>query len=152
MLDPHHEKLICKHLFIAFQVDSSREKKTENLDLELQVASKKEISGFKNLFYARTATKLGEKHLWLSLFTRPPHNPFTRAQRLACCISILFAAMVTNAMFYNFGTPPGDAVQVGPLKSKPHTDQDWHPKQHNSHSCQCACRYYLQAVKSEGCR
>ena len=24
--------------------------------------------------------------------------------------------MVTNAMFYNFGTPPGDAVQIGPLK------------------------------------
>ena len=86
------------------------------MDLDLQVASKKEISGFKNLFYARTATKLGEKHLWLSLFTRPPHNPFTRAQRLACCISILFAAMVTNAMFYNFGSPPGDTVQVGPLK------------------------------------
>lgn len=104
-----------RYLFIAFRWIAV-EKEDGKLDLELQVASKKEISGFKNLFYARTATKLGEKHLWLSLFTRPPHNPFTRAQRLACCISILFAAMVTNAMFYNFGTQPGDTVQVGPLK------------------------------------
>ncbi|XP_022796472.1 polycystic kidney disease protein 1-like 2 [Stylophora pistillata] len=92
------------------------EKEDGKLNLELTVSGKKELSGFKNLFYSRTATSLGDKHLWLSIFTRPPHNPFTRAQRLACCISILFAAMVTNAMFYNFGTPPGDAVQIGPLK------------------------------------
>ena len=92
------------------------EKEDGNLELELPAAGKKELSGFKNLFYSRTATSLGDRHLWLSVFTRPPHNPFTRAQRLACCVSILFAAMVTNAMFYNFGTPPGDAVQIGPLK------------------------------------
>ena len=92
------------------------EKEDGNLDLELPVAGKTELSGFKNLFYSRTATSLGDGHLWLSVFTRPPHNPFTRAQRLACCISILFAAMVTNAMFYNFGTPPGDTMQIGPLK------------------------------------
>lgn len=92
------------------------EKEDGHLELELPVAGKKELSGFKNLFYSRTATSLGDRHLWLSIFTRPPHNPFTRAQRLACCLSILFAAMVTNAMFYNFGTPPGDTVQVGPLK------------------------------------
>ena len=92
------------------------EKEDGKLDLELEKSGKKQISGFKNLFYSRTATNLGDKHLWLSIFTRPPHNPFTRAQRLGCCISILFAAMVTNAMFYNFGSAPGDAVQVGPLK------------------------------------
>ena len=92
------------------------EKEDGKLELDLQAAGKKELSGFRNLFYSRTATSLGEKHLWLSVFTRPPHNPFTRAQRLGCCMSILFAAMITNAMFYNFGTPPGDATQIGPLK------------------------------------
>ena len=102
--------VLCPFRWIAV------EKEDGKLELELPVADKKQLSGFKNLFYSRTATSLGEKHLWLSVFTRPPHNPFTRAQRLACCISILFAAMVTNAMFYNFGTPPGDAMQIGPLK------------------------------------
>lgn len=92
------------------------EKEDGKLELDLHAAGKKELSGFRNLFYSRTATSLGEKHLWLSVFTRPPHNPFTRAQRLGCCMSILFAAMITNAMFYNFGTPPGDATQIGPLK------------------------------------
>ncbi|XP_068684513.1 polycystin-1-like protein 2 [Montipora foliosa] len=92
------------------------EKEDGKLELDLQAAGKKQLSEFRNLFYSRTATNLGEKHLWLSVFTRPPHNPFTRAQRLACCVSILFAAMITNAMFYNFGTPPGDAMQIGPLK------------------------------------
>lgn len=92
------------------------EKEDGKLELELSVAGTKELSGFRNLFYSRTATSLGEKHIWLSVLTRPPHNSFTRAQRLACCVSILFAAMVTNAMFYNFGTPPGDTMQIGPLK------------------------------------
>ena len=87
-----------------------------SIEAEIKVASKKELAGFKNLFYDRTSRSLGDGHLWLSLFTRPPHNPFTRCQRMACCLSILFATMVTNAMFYQFGAAPTDTFQIGPLK------------------------------------
>ncbi|EDO48488.1 predicted protein, partial [Nematostella vectensis] len=76
------------------------EKGDGQIDIEIPKAEKKDLSGFRNLFYSRTAKSLGDGHLWLSLFTRPPHNPFTRCQRLGCCLSILFATMVTNAMFY----------------------------------------------------
>ena len=92
------------------------EKGDGKIEAEIKVSSKKELSGFKNLFYDRTSRSLGDGHLWLSLFTRPPHNPFTRCQRLACCLSILFATMVTNAMFYQFGASPKDTFQIGPLK------------------------------------
>ena len=92
------------------------EKGTGELEAEIQVADKKELASFKNLFYSRTARDLGDGHIWLSVFTRPPHNTFTRCQRLSCCLSILFAAMVTNAMFYRFNTPPSDTFEIGPLK------------------------------------
>lgn len=92
------------------------EKGDGQIEIEIPKADKNQLSGFKNLFYSRTARSLGEGHLWLSIFTRPPHNTFTRCQRLSCCLSLLFAAMVTNAMFYQFGAEPKDTFSVGPLK------------------------------------
>lgn len=72
--------------------------------------------GFKSAFHSRVSKKLGESHLWISLFSRPPQNPFTRCQRLSCCLSIIFAAMVTNAMFYRFGIESKDTIHIGSFK------------------------------------
>ena len=83
--------------------------------LDIEAAEKDEIKSFKPLFHARTARSLGEGHIWISVFTRPPQNPFTRCQRLTCCLSFLFTAMVTNAMFYQFGRTPTDTFKFGPL-------------------------------------
>lgn len=71
---------------------------------------------FKSAFNSRVSKKLGESHLWISLFSRPPQNPFTRCQRLSCCLSIIFAAMVTNAMFYRFGIESKDTIHIGSFK------------------------------------
>lgn len=92
------------------------EKGSGQIELEIKTADKREISGFKNLFYSRTARSLGDGHLWLSVFTRAPHNTFTRCQRLTCCLSILFATLITNAMFYQFDKAPADSFQLGPIK------------------------------------
>lgn len=92
------------------------EKGSGQIETEIQAADKRKLAGFKNLFYSRTARSLGEGHLWLSVFTRPPHNTFTRCQRLTCCLSILFATLITNAMFYQFNKPPEDTFQIGPIK------------------------------------
>ena len=92
------------------------EKGTGQIEVELKVADKRELAGFRNLFYSRTARSLGDGHLWLSVFTRAPHNTFTRCQRLTCCLSILFATLVTNAMFYQFDKAPTDTFQIGPIK------------------------------------
>lgn len=92
------------------------EKGSGEIEFEINAADKNELSKFKNLFVFRTARSLGDGHLWLSVLTRPPHVAFTRCQRLSCCLSVLFTAMVTNAMFYNFGAAPKDSFQVGPLK------------------------------------
>lgn len=92
------------------------EKGSGRIECELNAADKRELAKFKNLFVVRTARSLGDGHLWLSVFTRPPHVSFTRCQRLSCCLSVLLAAMVTNAMFYNFGGTPEDPFELGPLK------------------------------------
>jgi len=78
--------------------------------------SKENSIPFKTAFRSRISKKLGESHLWISLFSRPPQHPFTRCQRLSCCISVLFAAMVTSAMFYRFGIDSKDTIHIGSFK------------------------------------
>ena len=79
------------------------------------MAEGKELAAFQPLFISRATRSLGEGHVWISVFTRPPHSPFTRCQRLSCCLSFLFTAMVTNAMFYQFDETLTDTFKFGPL-------------------------------------
>lgn len=92
------------------------EKGLGEIELELRAASKADLLEFKNVLHSRAQRAVGDSHLWISLFTKPPHNQFTRCQRLSCCLSVIFCAMVTGAMFYRFGAKATDIVQVGPLK------------------------------------
>lgn len=82
----------------------------------LYLSTSAEISSFRNKFYSRATLGLGDGHIWLSVITRPPTSPFTRVQRLSCCLSVLMSAMVTNAMFYQFDAEEtSNAFQIGPL-------------------------------------
>ena len=92
------------------------EKGNGKISAEIKAAGNEEYLAFRNLFHFRGAKTLGEKHLWLSLFTKAPHSTFTRCQRLSCCLSILMATMVTNAMFYKQGLEPEDTFKVGPIE------------------------------------
>ena len=82
----------------------------------LYVSSPAEIHSFKNKFYSRTSTGLGDGHIWLSVVARPPTSPFTRVQRTSCCLTVLMSAMVTNAMFYQFGAEESsNSFRIGPF-------------------------------------
>ena len=72
--------------------------------------------GFKNLFYSMSSVDLADQHLWASIFTRPPRNPFSRVQRTSCCLSLLYLAMALNAMFYQVSGVSSQATEIGPLK------------------------------------
>ena len=91
------------------------DKRSGSIELDIEAAKEDSLTLFKPVFYARTARSLGEGNLWISVFTRPPQSPFTRCQRLSCCLSFIFTAMVTSAMFYRFNTTPTDTFKFGPL-------------------------------------
>lgn len=92
------------------------EKGLGEIELVLQAASEEDLLEFKNVLHSRAQKAVGDSHLWISLFTKPPHNQFTRCQRLSCCMSVIFCAMVTGAMFYRFGTKATDSFYLGPIK------------------------------------
>lgn len=82
----------------------------------LFISDQKTLTGFQNLFYSRTSKDLGDGHLWMSVYTRPPSSPFTRVQRLTCCLSLLLCAMVANAMFYQHEVKQNNMeVRFGPI-------------------------------------
>lgn len=91
------------------------DERSGSIELSVEAAKEDELAEFKHLFFSRTARSLGDGHIWISVFARPPHSPFTRCQRLTCCLAFLFTAMVTNAMFYQFGRIPTDSFRFGPL-------------------------------------
>lgn len=88
-----------------------------SLSYEAKTFNDSDVSKFRDFFIIRTARGFANDHLWISIFTRPPHSPFTRCQRFACCMSILFTAMIANAMFYGVGAlSKDDSFYIGPLK------------------------------------
>ena len=72
--------------------------------------------GLKNMFYSVSSVDFADNHLWASVITRPPRNPFTRVERASCCLSFLYLAMACNAMFYQVTGVSDEVIQIGPLK------------------------------------
>lgn len=101
---------ICER-WLAVEEDDGR------VDRVLPVASDKELTHFQHLFVSKTVRELGDGHLWFSVVTRPPTSPFTRVQRVSCCLSLLCLTMVTNCMFYEVGDADASMMMtVGSLE------------------------------------
>lgn len=60
--------------------------------------------------------KLTDSHLWFSVIGKRSSSTFTRVQRASCCISLLFSAMIANAMFYKTAGESDGTIHVGPFK------------------------------------
>ena len=83
--------------------------------IEISVKSKAATS-FSAEVRSRFGRKIADSHLWMSVFGKACSSTFTRVQRVSCCLSILFSAMIANAMFYNIGGESAGAIQIGPFK------------------------------------
>lgn len=89
------------------------------MDIFLRPATGSDMISFKKMFNTKLRKEICDNHLWFSVAYRPARSPFTRLQRLSCCLSLLFSFMVATAMFYGSGPQPGDtsgSVQMGPIK------------------------------------
>ena len=89
------------------------------VDRRLKLATKQELTKFNILFVNATRKNLLDGHLWLSVFTRPPKSPFTRVQRLSCCLSLILSTMLSNLMFYQVGaddnSTASQSIHIGPF-------------------------------------
>ncbi|XP_066269401.1 uncharacterized protein [Branchiostoma lanceolatum] len=62
-----------------------------------------DLKKFRNLFLAKSSRDMNDGHLWFSVVGRPARSPFTRVQRLSCCLTLLYSTMLTNIMFFGRG-------------------------------------------------
>ncbi|XP_078351938.1 LOW QUALITY PROTEIN: polycystin-1-like protein 2 [Oculina patagonica] len=89
----------------------------EKEDGQIEVTvDNKSSSSFSAQVRSRFGRKIADGHLWMSVAGKACSSTFTRVQRASCCLSILFSAMIANAMFYNIGGESDGAIQVGPFK------------------------------------
>jgi len=72
--------------------------------------------GFSEQVRSRAPRQLADSHIWMSVVGKVSSSTFTRVQRASCCLSILFSAMIANAMFYNTDGESDGAIRVGPFK------------------------------------
>ena len=78
-------------------------------------------SNISYIFQNAAMKHLKENHLWYSIFMRAPRSRFTRAQRTSCAFTLLFMAMLVNAMWYE-RTPEkvtGDGLEFTFLRLSP---------------------------------
>ncbi|XP_017296730.1 polycystic kidney disease protein 1-like 2 [Kryptolebias marmoratus] len=64
-------------------------------------AKNNEIASFRNIFQSRTSTGFRDEHIWVSIVDPPSRSPFTRAQRVSCCMCLLLCTMAINIAFWN---------------------------------------------------
>ena len=76
----------------------------------------KYAASFSSQVRSRFGRKIADGHLWVSVVGKACSSSFTRVQRASCCLSVLFSAMIANAMFYNVGGESDGAIQIGPFK------------------------------------
>ena len=76
----------------------------------------KNSASFSAQVRSRFGRKIADGHLWVSVVGKACSSSFTRVQRASCCLSVLFSAMIANAMFYNTGGESDGAIQIGPFK------------------------------------
>ncbi|XP_072278815.1 polycystin-1-like protein 3 [Pyxicephalus adspersus] len=71
------------------------------LDRIFPSASKANLMSLRYLLFSGTVEKFLKDHLWFSVWTRCAWSPFTRVQRICCCMCLLFCSLVINIMFWN---------------------------------------------------
>ena len=89
----------------------------EKEDGQIEVTvDNKSVASFSAQVRSRFGRKIADGHLWVSVVGKACSSSFTRVQRTSCCLSVLFSAMIANAMFYKIGGNSDGAIQIGPFK------------------------------------
>lgn len=92
------------------------DKEDGQLEVSLLCENKANPATFADHVRSLAPRKFTDSHLWFSVISKRSSSTFTRVQRGSCCISLLFSAMIANAMFYNTSGESDGTIQIGPFK------------------------------------
>lgn len=83
----------------------------------LPSARQDDLRSFNHLFHDVTQKNITDSHLWVSVLMKPNISNFTTAQRLSCCLALLYCTMLANAMFYQLDgeSNPSITFNLGPI-------------------------------------
>ncbi|OWK11438.1 hypothetical protein Celaphus_00006783, partial [Cervus elaphus hippelaphus] len=85
------------------------------VEKEVLAASDAALRRFKRLLVAELQRGFFDKHVWLSIWDRPPRSRFTRVQRATCCVLLIGLFLGANAVWYG---AVGDSTHSrGPVSS-----------------------------------
>ncbi|XP_048188432.1 polycystin-1 isoform X2 [Perognathus longimembris pacificus] len=101
------------------------------VEKEVLAASDAALWCFRRLLVAELQCGFFDKHIWLSVWDRPPRSRFTRVQRATCCALLLCLFLGANAVWYgvvgdathsagsvsSLIPPSADAVTIGLVSS-----------------------------------
>ncbi|XP_073915013.1 polycystin-1 isoform X4 [Castor canadensis] len=85
------------------------------VEKEVLAASDAALWRFRRLLVAELQRGFFDKHIWLSLWDRPPRSRFTRVQRATCCVLLLCLFLGANAVWY--GVVGHVTYSTGPVSS-----------------------------------
>lgn len=96
----------------------SSEKGEGMIKKAFNAAQKNEIDSFRNIFQTRTSSGFRDQHIWVSVVDPPARSPFTRLQRVSCCMSLLLCTMAINIAFWNMAPDENSPVifSIGSFK------------------------------------
>ncbi|XP_056391560.1 polycystin-1 isoform X2 [Hyla sarda] len=77
-----------------------QEETGRRVEKEIFAASETELKRFSRIFMSEVQRGVSEKHVWLSMWDRPPRSRFTRVQRATCCALLIFLFLCANAVWY----------------------------------------------------
>ncbi|XP_014648835.1 PREDICTED: polycystic kidney disease and receptor for egg jelly-related protein [Ceratotherium simum simum] len=101
------ENLFSRHiwLFVCRQWLSA----DTSLDRTFHVTHPDEPLSRKDFFLIDASYKLGKNHMWFSIFSGVVAKPFSRLQRLSCCLAMLLSSLLCNIMFFNLSKQQTEA-------------------------------------------
>ncbi|XP_052050992.1 polycystin-1 isoform X1 [Apodemus sylvaticus] len=85
------------------------------VEKEVLAANEAALWQFQRLLVAELQRGFFDKHIWLSIWDRPPRSRFTRVQRVTCCVLLLCLFLAANAVWY--GVVADNTYSMGPVSS-----------------------------------
>lgn len=97
------------------------EKSDGSIDRVIVVATQADKKKAAFMIKREAQSRLTDKHLWFSMFTKPVHNSYSRLERVTTGFVILFISMLIELLYYDMMAQeyPNSGLFIGPFHLTP---------------------------------